>query len=70
MLKTESREHPRGFAVLLPASIFGLHQVLPAYVQADEDPAAGIIGPHSDSKFFKKLLGFLPKFRKSVKYGP
>lgn len=36
MLKTEDLEyHPWCFAILLPASIFGFHQVLPARAEAD-----------------------------------
>lgn len=32
--------HPRGYAILLHACIFGLYQVLPASAQVDKDLAA------------------------------
>lgn len=38
--------HPWGFAVFLPASIFGLRQFLPICAQAGKDLAArDLIGP-------------------------
>lgn len=49
--------HSPGFAILLPASIFGLHLVFPARVQADQDLAAQGHRPNNDSKFFKKVFG-------------
>ena len=49
--------HPLRFAILLPASTLGLHQVLPTCAQADKDLAARGHRPQYDSKFFKSFWG-------------
>lgn len=43
MLVTKDPEyhHPWDYAILLPASIFGLHKVLPTYVEADKYSSLG-----------------------------
>ena len=69
MLEIEGLEyHPLDDAILLLASIFGLHQVLPSYAQA-KIWQPWVIGPSNGSKLLEKLLGIIAGFRKFFNYG-